>query len=96
MRKFSIVTGALAALACAGVGLAGTAAANGNSALDTVNSLEDQGYQVHINYPRSPYLSLSQCIVTGESGVPRGVTDQEIAHNTTVYVDISCASGGGD
>ena len=90
MHKFGTVTCTLSALAVAGAALAGSAAAAGGNAADEIRGLQDQGYHVQINYSRTPPYGLSSCTVTAVHGLPRGVTDPETRHSTTVYVDMNC------
>lgn len=79
---------AIGAIGAAALGFAGNAAAAGNgsggqSAADTVNSLQASGYNVQLNGTAD--VPLSECTVTdihGLSGNPQAFT--------TVYVDISC------
>lgn len=102
MRKFlpaaklkttTLATAAIALAAGAGVavGFADTAAAapsSTGSAADTVGRLQDEGYNVALNGPRT--APLSECIVTGiHPGDPGSVKPAQF---TTVYVDISCPS----
>jgi hypothetical protein len=85
MKKLTITSATVGALAATALGLAGAAAAaptGGSSASDVVNSLHAQGYNVQLN--GSVTASLSQCIVTGVHG------DSGSPQNTTVYVDVSC------
>jgi hypothetical protein len=68
---------------------------DGVSAADTIAALQDEGYDVQINWVRGPSsVPLSQCLVTGENnpnrsgGPPIGFT--------TVYVDVSCPDDDDD
>ena len=92
MKKFTITTATVGALAATTLGLAGAAGAaaatpTGDSlASDTVNSLQAQGYNVQLN--GSVTAPLSQCIVTGVHGDSAAPHDPTVF--TTVYVDVSC------
>ena len=89
MKKFTITTATVGALAATTLGLAGAAAAaptGGSSASDTVNSLQAQGYKVQLN--GSVTAPLSQCLVTGVHGDSAARHDPTVF--TTVYVDVSC------
>lgn len=72
--KVLIITGIFTALWATGLGLAGAAAAKATltgteSAADTVNILQGQGYKVQINgYQTTP---LTRCNVTDIHGLPK-------------------------
>jgi hypothetical protein len=91
VKKFTMTTITVGALAAAALGLAGAAAAapsGGSNAADTVKNLQAQGYNVQLN--GSVTSTLSQCIVTGVHGDSVGPIDP--TQLTVVYVDISCPS----
>jgi len=95
MKKSTITTATVGALAAAALGLAGASAAaptGGSSAADTVKSLQDQGYSVQLNGRADG--PLSKCTVTGVHGLPNTDAAGRINSTqfTTVYVDISCPS----
>ena len=89
MNKFAITTVAFGALAPAGLGLAGVAAAaptGGSNAADTVQILRAEGYNVQIN-GAIPNGKLSECIVSAVHPTPSTPAPSGF---TTVYVDVSC------
>ena len=93
MKKLTIITTTVGALATTALGLAGTAAAaplGGSSASDTINNLRARGYVVEINGTAS--VPLARCISTGVHGLPTTAPGRpaDAANVTTVYVDISC------
>jgi hypothetical protein len=93
MKMFALTTITAGALAAIALGLAGPAAAapaGPSSAVDTVKSLQAEGYSVQLN--GIVYGPLSECPVTGVHPDPTGSVNQ--AQFTTVYVDISCLSTG--
>lgn len=102
MRKFAIATATVAALAVAGLGLSGGAAATptvvGGSASDAVKALQDDGYNVAINGTTNG-MQLSRCTVTGVNGLNGTMTMADLMQMLgeptefdTVYVDIACPS----
>jgi hypothetical protein len=89
MNKFAIATtaaGILAASALAVAPIAAAAPTGGSNAADTVNALQDMGYDVQLNGKASG--PLSQCIVTGV----HGLANSDPTVFTTAYVDVSCPS----
>jgi hypothetical protein len=85
----ALTTGALAA---AGLGMAGTAAAfpNDGTAEDVVSELETEGYNVQVN--GLVQVPLSTCRVTDvHPTLPDSATLQDKMH-TMVFVDVACPS----
>jgi len=85
------------------VGLAGAAAAapanrspSYGNAQDTVNALQAEGYNVHLN--GAALYPISGCKVTGVRGLNNSNVDSAGAkidqtQFATVYIDISCKGG---
>lgn len=103
MKKVTITTATVGALAAVGLGLAGAAAAGsgafGNgfgNAQDIINALQAQGYTVQLN--GAAVYPLSGCTVSGVEGMDNSNISSAGAlidrtQLTTVYVDISCEEG---
>ena len=100
MRKFITAIATTGALALAGLGSAGAAAAdptiNGGSAADVVKALQDRGYTVQINGQPNG-MQLSRCTATGVEGLNGTMTMAGIMKMLmqppefdTVFVDVSC------
>ena len=92
--KILLGTTSVAAVVALGWAPAAIAAPTGGApATDTVEWLQEQGYQVHLN--GAPNGPLSQCITTGVHGLRDSNVDShgrqlDPTQHTTVYVDISC------
>lgn len=70
--------------------------AGAESAADTISDLEDQGYDVAINWVAGDRsVPLSRCSVTAIHNPDRSA-DAVPLSSTTVYVDISCPSDNHD
>jgi hypothetical protein len=98
MKKFTITTVTIGALAAGALGLAGAAAAvptGGQPASEVVKSLQDQGFNVQLNgFVTTP---LSRCTVTGVHGLSNSNVDAsgrkiDPTQSTTVFVDVDCPS----
>lgn len=97
MKKFAVTTLFAGAVATAGLGLAGAAAATptpGINAADTVMMLQDKGYNVAINgVVNAP---LNKCRVTGVHGLNGTTLSMDELMKVvptefdTVYVGVSC------
>ncbi|GAB7069922.1 hypothetical protein H7J06_16300 [Mycobacterium hodleri] len=93
MSTFGIAAASVSLTAIVGFGLAAPAAASVNSTADTIAQLEAQGHHVQLN--GSTAVPLSQCKVTGTSGLNNSNLDESgnkidpDLHNT-VYVDVVC------
>lgn len=93
MNTFGIAAASVSLTAILGLGLAAPAAASVNSTADTIAQLEAQGHHVQLN--GSTAVPLSQCKVTGMSGLNNSNLDESgnkidpDLHNT-VYVDVVC------
>lgn len=101
MKKFTITTAIVGALAATALGLAGAASAVGGpggfgNAQDTINALQAQGFNVQMN--GAPVYPLSGCKVTGVEGMRNDNINSAGAlidptKFTTVWVDIFCKGG---
>ena len=96
MKRFT-AAGALAGIFAAGsLALAATAEAaplGGSSANDAVNELRAQGYNVQLNLNSTRDVPLSECTVTGVSGLPKTSpvgAPAPATQFTTVYLDVNC------
>ncbi|MGE0218986.1 hypothetical protein [Mycolicibacterium sp.] len=96
MKKFAIATAATAGFAAAVVGLAGPAAAapNTGGAVETINSLEDQGYRVIVNRLSDVPLSAAS-VVSMQPGADIRSTvhgddssSQQVITSKVYYVDV--------
>jgi hypothetical protein len=96
MNRFTTTTAVLGMLAAGSVAFAGTAAAaaatGGTSAADTISQLRADGYDVQVNFNSTRDVPLSECTVTGTSGIPRSAPlgGAPTTQFTTVYVDVNC------
>jgi hypothetical protein len=96
MNRFTTTTAVFGMLAAGSVALAGTAAAaaatGGTSAADTISQLRADGYDVQVNLNSTRDVPLSECTVTGTSGIPRSAPlgGTPTTQFTTVYVDVNC------
>jgi hypothetical protein len=98
MSRFVVRTalvGVLAAGSLAVAGTAGAASLGGSSADNVVNQLRADGYSVQLNLNGTRDVPLSECTVTGVSGLPSTapLTGQPTTQFTTVYVDVDCPPG---
>jgi hypothetical protein len=65
----------------------------GSSANDAVNELRAQGYNVQLNLNSTRDVPLSECTVTGVSGLPKTSpvgSPAPATQFTTVYLDVNC------
>ena len=100
MKKFGFAAIIASGLAAGVLGFAAPAQATPagtSSAADTVNSLQDAGYDVQINGVAQ--VPLSRCTVTGIHGLNNSnvnSANQRINSSQfdTVYVDVSCPNDG--
>jgi hypothetical protein len=95
MNRFTATATFLGVLAAGSVAFAGTAAAaaaGGSSAADTISQLRADGYDVQVNLNSTRDVPLSECTVTGTSGIPKSapVGGAPTGQFTTVYVDVNC------
>jgi len=97
MKRFTAAAAAIAGTFAAGsLALAATAEAaplGGSTANDAVNELKARGYDVQLNLNGTRDVPLSQCLVTGVSGLPNTSpvgAPATPASFTTVYVDVNC------
>jgi hypothetical protein len=96
MKRFTAAA-ALAGIFVAGsLALAATAEAaslGGSSADQAVNDLRARGYNVQLNLNSTRDVPLSECTVTGVSGLPKNLpvgSSAPATQFTTVYVDVNC------
>jgi hypothetical protein len=89
------IAGIFAAGSLALAATAEAASLGGSSANDAVNDLKARGYDVQLNLNSTRDVPLSECTVTGVSGLPKTspVGSPATATSfTTVYLDVNCPS----
>jgi hypothetical protein len=96
MKRFAAAAAIAGTFAAGSLALAGTAEAaplGGSSANDAANELKAQGYDVQLNTNGTRDVPLSECTVTGVSGLPKTSPVGAPARSTqftTVYLDVNC------
>ncbi|KQY09073.1 hypothetical protein ASD37_00880 [Mycobacterium sp. Root135] len=93
MSTLGIAAASVSLTTIVGLGLAVPAGASVNSTADTIAQLEAQGHHVQLNGSTS--VPLSQCKVTGTSGLNGSNYDEsgnkiDPDLHSTVYVDVVC------
>ena len=93
MSTLGIAAAGVSLTTIVGLGLAVPAGASVNSTADTIAQLEAQGHHVQLN--GSTNVPLSQCKVTGTSGLNGSNYDEsgnkiDPDLHSTVYVDVVC------
>src|SRR6201997_3811117 len=86
-----VTAGAVALIAAAPIATADPAwpVAGAESAADTIRDLQDQGYNVAINWINRRSGDLSRCAVRAIYNPDRSTTSPP-PESTTVYVDVDC------
>ena len=98
MKRFTAAAALAGIFAAGSLALAATAEAaplGGSSANDAVNELRAQGYNVQLNLNSTRDVPLSECLVTGVSGLPKtspAGAPAAATQFTTVYLDVNCPS----
>lgn len=96
MKRFTAAAALAGIFAAGSVALAASADAaplGGSSASDAVNELRAQGYNVQLNLNSTRDVPLSECTVTGVSGLPNTSpvgAPAAATQFTTVYLDVNC------
>jgi hypothetical protein len=96
MKRFTAAAAIAGILGAGSLALAATAEAaplGGSSANDAVNELKAQGYNVQLNLNSTRDVPLSECTVTGVSGLPKTSpvgSPAPATSFTTVYLDVNC------
>jgi hypothetical protein len=96
MKRFTAAAALAGIFAAGSLALAATAEAaplGGSSANDAVNELRAQGYNVQLNLNSTRDVPLSECTVTGVSGLPKTSpvgAPAPATQFTTVYLDVNC------
>jgi hypothetical protein len=95
MNGITTTAAVLGMLAAGSVAFAGTATASPSgdtSTTDTINQLRADGYNVQTNLNSTRDVPLSECTVTGVSGIPKSAPlgGAPTTQFTTVYVDVNC------
>jgi len=96
MKGFTAAAALAGIFAAGSLALAASAEAaplGGSSANDAVNELRAQGYNVQLNLNSTRDVPLSECTVTGVSGLPKTSpvgAPAPATQFTTVYLDVNC------